>query len=83
MLAAKWFGGYTDGMFPLDWTGSVDILHQYFTTKQPVKYGQCWVFAGVVTTGEVTSTDLKYSWNKQIPYLFFTFRHWFDFFIEK
>lgn len=34
------------------WVGSYDILKQFYETRQPVKYGQCWVFSGVTTTGE-------------------------------
>ena len=30
--------------------GSIKILQQYYEKKEPVKYGQCWVFSGVVTT---------------------------------
>ncbi|KAI8420371.1 hypothetical protein MSG28_008888 [Choristoneura fumiferana] len=41
---------YEDGTAPSDWTGSVEILSQYLQTQQEVPYGQCWVFAGVVTT---------------------------------
>lgn len=28
----------------------MDILDKYLETKQEVKYGQCWVFSGIVTT---------------------------------
>ncbi|XP_014217645.1 annulin-like [Copidosoma floridanum] len=41
---------YSDGKFPSHWVGSQKILQQYYQTKTPVKYGQCWVFAGVLTT---------------------------------
>ncbi len=41
---------YTGGTSPLVWTGSQAILAEYAATNQPVKYGQCWVFAGVLTT---------------------------------
>ena len=50
VLVGRWDGNYKDGTGPSTWTGSVDILDQYLTTGVPVKYGQCWVFAGVVTT---------------------------------
>ncbi|XP_063233133.1 hemocyte protein-glutamine gamma-glutamyltransferase-like [Bacillus rossius redtenbacheri] len=50
VLAGKWSGEYKDGMAPAAWTGSVGILEEYLTTGQEVKYGQCWVFAGVLTT---------------------------------
>ncbi|CAH0603030.1 unnamed protein product [Chrysodeixis includens] len=41
---------YSKGTPPLQWIGSMSILQQYFATQSPVKYGQCWVFAGVLTT---------------------------------
>ncbi|XP_063626874.1 hemocyte protein-glutamine gamma-glutamyltransferase-like [Cydia splendana] len=50
VLIGSWTGHYEDGTAPSDWTGSVEILQQYLQTQQEVPYGQCWVFAGVVTT---------------------------------
>ncbi|XP_060805522.1 hemocyte protein-glutamine gamma-glutamyltransferase [Amyelois transitella] len=50
VLIGRWDGNYDDGTAPSEWTGSVDILQQYLETQQEVPYGQCWVFAGVVTT---------------------------------
>ncbi|CAA9998116.1 unnamed protein product [Nesidiocoris tenuis] len=50
VVAGNWtedFGGGTD---PWSWVGSKAILQKYFAKKKPVKYGQCWVFAGVLTT---------------------------------
>ncbi|XP_044742893.1 annulin isoform X2 [Chrysoperla carnea] len=35
---------------PTKWVGSMKILQQYYKTKKPVKYGQCWVFSGVLAT---------------------------------
>ncbi|WAR12501.1 TGMH-like protein, partial [Mya arenaria] len=32
------------------WTGSTAILEQYYRNKKPVRYGQCWVFSGVLTS---------------------------------
>uniref|UniRef100_A0A1B6EUM3 Transglutaminase-like domain-containing protein n=1 Tax=Cuerna arida TaxID=1464854 RepID=A0A1B6EUM3_9HEMI len=50
VLLGRWDGEYDDGTSPSAWTGSVPILEEYLTTKLEVKYGQCWVFAGVLTT---------------------------------
>ncbi|CAB3257332.1 unnamed protein product [Arctia plantaginis] len=50
VLVGRWDGEYEDGTAPSEWTGSVDILEQFLETQEPVAYGQCWVFAGVVTT---------------------------------
>lgn len=50
VLEGNWTGVYTGGTPPLDWTGSAVILEEYYKKKTPVKYGQCWVFSGLVTT---------------------------------
>ncbi|XP_052816725.1 hemocyte protein-glutamine gamma-glutamyltransferase-like isoform X2 [Mya arenaria] len=50
VLTGNWSGNYTGGTSPLEWTGSTAILEQYYRTKKPVRYGQCWVFSGVLTT---------------------------------
>ncbi|XP_018412167.1 PREDICTED: protein-glutamine gamma-glutamyltransferase K, partial [Nanorana parkeri] len=50
VIAGSWSGEYADGVNPVSWVGSVDILLRYHQTGSPVKYGQCWVFAAVTTT---------------------------------
>ncbi|XP_020864933.1 protein-glutamine gamma-glutamyltransferase 5 [Phascolarctos cinereus] len=51
VLNGKWSEGYDDGISPSEWNGSVAILKQWYATGgQPVKYGQCWVFAAVMCT---------------------------------
>ena len=50
MVEGRWNGDYHNGTSPVAWTGSVPILEQFLKTGDGVKYGQCWVFAGVVTT---------------------------------
>ncbi|XP_054848136.1 protein-glutamine gamma-glutamyltransferase 4 [Eublepharis macularius] len=50
VLFGNWSGRYTGGTSPLAWTGSAPILQQYYKTKKPVNFGQCWVFSGVLTT---------------------------------
>jgi hypothetical protein len=52
VVQGRWDGTYSDGTAPYDWTGSASILEKYLESGgTPVKYGQCWVFAGVATTG--------------------------------
>ena len=46
----NWSGNYDGGKSPSFWNGSVKILQEYYDTKRPVRYGQCWVFSGVMTT---------------------------------
>lgn len=46
----NWSGNYENGRSPTFWNGSVNILQEYYRTKKPVRYGQCWVFSGVLTT---------------------------------
>ena len=50
-MSGRWSNDYPEGTTnPLDWTGSGPILEEFWTTKKTVKYGQCWVFSGLVTT---------------------------------
>ncbi|KZC05406.1 PREDICTED: hemocyte protein-glutamine gamma-glutamyltransferase-like [Dufourea novaeangliae] len=50
VITGRWDGQYEDGTAPASWTGSVPILEQFLETGESVNYGQCWVFAGTVTT---------------------------------
>ncbi|KAG9476013.1 protein-glutamine gamma-glutamyltransferase 4 [Eleutherodactylus coqui] len=50
VLTGNWSGSYDAGCSPTSWTGSSAILQQFYKTKRPVLFGQCWVFSGVVTT---------------------------------
>ena len=51
VLYGRWDGRYSDGTSPTAWTGSRDILSAWANGGQsPVKYGQCWVFACLLTT---------------------------------
>lgn len=49
VLIGNWSGNYADGTSPSAWRGSGKILGQYFENDgKPVRYGQCWVFSGVL-----------------------------------
>ena len=38
-------------LWPADfWSWKVKIIKQFMETGEPVKYGQCWVFSGLLTT---------------------------------
>uniref|UniRef100_A0A8C3W856 Coagulation factor XIII A chain n=1 Tax=Catagonus wagneri TaxID=51154 RepID=A0A8C3W856_9CETA len=50
VLIGSWDNVYAYGIPPSAWTGSVDILLEYKSSQTPVRYGQCWVFAGVFNT---------------------------------
>uniref|UniRef100_A0A8C4M1H8 protein-glutamine gamma-glutamyltransferase n=2 Tax=Equus asinus TaxID=9793 RepID=A0A8C4M1H8_EQUAS len=51
VLQGNWGEDYSMGVSPLEWNGSVAILRQWSARGgQPVKYGQCWVFAAVMCT---------------------------------
>ena len=51
-LVGSWSGNYEDGTAPSHWNSSPAIFRKYFKKSQPVKYGQCWVFSGLVTTSK-------------------------------
>ncbi|XP_015676816.1 protein-glutamine gamma-glutamyltransferase K [Protobothrops mucrosquamatus] len=66
VLVGNWTGDYSRGTNPSAWVGSRDILLKYLRTGYPVLYGQCWVFAGVVTSvlrclGIATRTVTNYN----------------------
>ncbi|ELV12807.1 Protein-glutamine gamma-glutamyltransferase 6, partial [Tupaia chinensis] len=51
VVQGQWQGKYGGGTSPLHWRGSVATLQKWFKGRsKPVKYGQCWVFAGVLCT---------------------------------
>ncbi|XP_038596824.1 protein-glutamine gamma-glutamyltransferase Z [Tachyglossus aculeatus] len=51
VLQGNWGEDYRDGVSPSEWNGSVAILRRWRAANgQPVKYGQCWVFAAVMCT---------------------------------
>lgn len=52
VLYGRWDGKYEDGKKPTVWNGSVKILREWNNKGMAeVKYGQCWVFSGILTTG--------------------------------
>lgn len=65
-VMGNWSENFGGGVPPTDWMGSGEILQKYWKKKRPVKYGQCWVFAGVLTSGEYwyivhkANTNLNY-----------------------
>lgn len=50
VLVGNWTQSFMGGTAPSDWTGSASILRRYTQSSQPVCFGQCWVFSGVITT---------------------------------
>lgn len=42
-------GQYAYGKPPTVWEGSKDIFRSRLNAGWPVKHGQCWMFAGVLT----------------------------------
>ena len=50
VLEGNWSGDYSGGSTPTFWTGSAKILNKFMQSAQIVKYGQCWVFSGLLTT---------------------------------
>ncbi|XP_078360106.1 protein-glutamine gamma-glutamyltransferase K-like, partial [Oculina patagonica] len=50
VLEGRWAEDFPDGKVPWHWSGSVEILELFWNTKETVKYGQCWVFSGLLTS---------------------------------
>mmetsp|Transcript_88501 Transcript_88501/g.222799 ORF Transcript_88501/g.222799 Transcript_88501/m.222799 type:complete len:855 (-) Transcript_88501:70-2634(-) len=50
VLVGNWSGDYSGGENPTHWKGSVEILSDWHKNREPVKFGQCWVFAGILTS---------------------------------
>lgn len=69
VLFGSWTPPYSNGVAPSKWTGSVPILRQWSSTRaRAVKYGQCWVFAGVACTGEaVANSNCPLCWWSNLP----------------
>lgn len=49
-VMGNWTDDFGSDTKPTKWIGSMHILQQYYKKRKPVKYGQCWVFAGVLST---------------------------------
>lgn len=60
ILVGRWDGDYEDGTAPAAWTGSIAIMEEFLENEEPVKYGQCWVFAGVVTSSKLDMLVMIY-----------------------
>lgn len=59
MVVGNWSGNYVGGRDPRNWNGSVEILKDWKKSGfRPVRYGQCWVFAGTLNTGTLGVTDM-------------------------
>ena len=50
IVEGNWTGSFEGGTSPLSWTGSGAILEEFNKTKVPVFYGQCFIYAGILTT---------------------------------
>lgn len=51
LLVGDWTGKYLDGTAPSSWSESPAVFRRFVQNGyRPVKYGQCWVFAGLTTT---------------------------------
>ena len=51
VVFGKWTEPYAPDKAPWSWMSSGEVLDQFVKSQGvPVKYGQCWVFAGITTT---------------------------------
>lgn len=52
VIMGNWSDDFSGGTAPTKWIGSMEILQKYYKKKKTVKFAQCWVFAGILTTSE-------------------------------
>ncbi|XP_033115371.1 coagulation factor XIII A chain-like [Anneissia japonica] len=50
VMECRWDNKYSFGVPPATWNSSRRILEEYMKTQRPVRYGQCWTLAGLLTT---------------------------------
>lgn len=50
LLLGNWSTDFSGGVAPTKWGGSVEIMQRFYKKKKTVKFAQCWVFAGCLTT---------------------------------
>lgn len=50
VILGNWTEDFSGGIAPTKWIGSTEIIQQFYKTQKSVKFGQCWNFAGVLTT---------------------------------
>ena len=50
LLLGNWTTDFSGGVAPTKWGGSVEIMQRFYKKKKPVKFAQCWVFAGCLST---------------------------------
>ncbi|KAF3856825.1 hypothetical protein F7725_017548 [Dissostichus mawsoni] len=59
VLQGNWGNSYIGGHSPTHWSGSYPILRRWYNIgAHPVKYGQCWVFAGVMCSAHDNNANL-------------------------
>lgn len=63
ILNGNWSGTYKGGVHPNAWNGSGAILAKYAKYRAPVRYAQCWVFAGVLCSGKKIIISFENLWN--------------------
>ena len=76
VLVGNWSGNYEGGKRPTSWISSLDILKSYYSSVEqtgkpsPVKFGQCWVYSAVATTGKQWHTLISKLMSLQITIQF-------------
>lgn len=61
-VMGNWSENFKGGTPPSQWAGSTAILQEFWQKRRPVKFGQCWVFAGVLGTSEYSGTSKWKEW---------------------
>lgn len=49
LIEGRWKSTFSGGRSPTDWRSSGEVFRERLDSKLPVKYGQCWVLADLLT----------------------------------
>lgn len=50
LLVGRWSAPYAGGEHPSKWMGSGEIFARWLNSRTGVRYGQCWVFSGLLSS---------------------------------
>lgn len=52
VMFGNWTGDYSGGRAPCAWGSSPAILDEYMKDSRAMKWGQCFMYSAIMTSGE-------------------------------